>query len=79
MPAPQIDVFGNWFVTGSSGVGWGPITRPDLNNFPTPELAARCSDAMPHSEAERRELMIGYKVEPPPHGDAVPGWPLKAE
>lgn len=78
-PAPQADVFGNWFITGSSSSGWGPIARPVLDNFPTPELEARCSGAMPHNGAERRAMMTGYKDEPPPSGVAVPGWPLKSE
>lgn len=78
-PAPQVDVFGNWFITASSSVGWGPITRPVLDNFPTPEIEKRCSDSMPHNEAQRREMMTGYEDQPPPHGDAVPGWPLRSE
>ncbi|MGV0744220.1 hypothetical protein [Mycolicibacterium sp. XJ870] len=77
-PAPQIDVFGNWFVTASSTWGWGPLSRPNTKNFPTPELVQRCSDAMPDNESQRREMMTGYKDQPPLHGDAVPGWPLQA-
>ncbi|WP_162234070.1 hypothetical protein [Mycolicibacterium goodii] len=78
-PAPQADVFGNWFITGSSSVGWGPITRPIVDNFPTPEIEKRCSESMPHNETERREMMSGYKDQPPSHGNAMPGWPLESE
>lgn len=78
-PAPQIDVFGNWFVSASSSSGWGPLSGPNAKDFPTPDLVQRCSDAMPDNESQRVEMMTGYKEQPPPHGDAVPGWPLKAE
>lgn len=78
-PAPQIDVFGNWFVSASSSSGWGPLSGPNAQDFPTPEQKKRCSDAMPDNEARRLEMMTGYKDQPPPHGDAVPGWPLRAE
>lgn len=78
-PAPQADVFGNWFITGSSGSGWGPVTRPVLNNFPTPDVLQRCSQAMPDNESQRRKIMTGYKDQPPSHDNAVPGWPLKVE
>lgn len=78
-PAPHGDVFGNWFIRASSSTGWGPIPRPVLDNFPTPELRQRCSVAMPHDESQRREMMTGYKDQPPPHGDAIPGWPLRPE
>ena len=77
-PAPQIDVFGNWFVTASSTKGWGPAVS-DTDAFPSADLKKRCSDAMPDDEAQRRALMTGYKKQPLPHGDAVPGWPLKVE
>lgn len=78
-PAPQVDVFGNWFVSASSGAGWGPLSGPNAEDFPTPQLKKRCSDAMPDNESRRVEMMTGYKDQPPPHGEAVPGWPLKIE
>lgn len=75
VPAPQEDVFGNWFVTASSSSGWGPITRPELNNFPSPNQRRQCGDAMPHNENQRIEMMTGYKNQLPFRGEARPGWP----
>lgn len=78
-PAPSEDVFGNWFVTASSVKLWGPVGQPDQPLFPTPELQQRCADSMPQNEAERTEMMTGYKDAPPPHGDAIPGWPAESK
>jgi hypothetical protein len=78
-PAPGEDVFGSWFVTGSSVKFWGPVENPDTPPFPTPELEQRCADSMPQNEAERTAMMTGYKDAPPAHGDPVPGWPAEAK
>lgn len=75
-PAPDQDVFGNWFITGASASYWGRIGETET--FPTPDLERQCSDRMPQNEAERVAMMTGYKDRPPPHGQAEPGWPLKA-
>jgi hypothetical protein len=34
---------------------------------------------MPFPEAERIAMMTGFKDQPPPHGEAIPGWPAKAQ
>jgi hypothetical protein len=78
-PAPSDDVFGDWFVTASSVKFWGRVDNPDKPDFPTPELQQRCADSMPQNEAERTAMMTGYKDAPPPHGDAIPGWPAEAK
>jgi hypothetical protein len=77
LPAPDQDVFGNWFVTASSASRWGPVNDPRSWDFPSPELSAQCADRMPQAAPERMEMMSGFKDEPPPHGEAVPGWPMK--
>lgn len=76
LPAPDQDVFGNWFITGASLSRWGLFKDPRSLR---PELELRCEAAMPLSEAERLAMMTGFKDQPPPHGDAIPGWPTKAE
>lgn len=78
-PAPDQDVFGNWFVTGASSSYWGPSNDPKARDFPSPELRQRCDNAMPQPEAERIAMMTGFKDQPPPHGEAIPGWPAKSE
>jgi hypothetical protein len=78
-PAPDEDVFGDWFFTGVSSSHWGPGNDPKSADFPSPELTKRCEDAMPLPEAERLAMMTGFKDQPPPHGQAVPGWPAKAQ
>jgi len=75
-PAPDEDVFGNWFITGAGGVFWGPKNDPRSFRH---DLETRCEDAMPLPEAERVAMMTGFKDQPPPHGEAFPGWPAKAE
>jgi hypothetical protein len=77
-PAPDQDVFGNWFFTGASSSYWGPGDDRKSAEFPSPELTQRCEAAMPVPEAERLAMMTGFKDRPPPHGRAEPGWPLKA-
>jgi hypothetical protein len=74
-PAPDQDVFGNWFITGASQSFWGPF--PDPKSF-HPELEQRCEAAMPVPEDERLAIMTGFKDKPPPHGEAIPGWPRDA-
>jgi hypothetical protein len=77
-PAPDQDVFGNWFFTGASATFWGPIDDPQSREFPPPELERQCSERLPYTETERAAMMTGFKDRPPPHGQAEPGWPLKA-
>lgn len=77
-PAPDQDVFGNWFITGASFGGWGPKDAPEPTRWPPASLKQRCSQAMPQNEAERLSIITGFKDKPPPHGDAAPGWPLDA-
>jgi hypothetical protein len=76
-PAPDQDVFGNWFFTGASSSYWGRIGETEA--FPTPDLERQCSDRMPLRETERLAMMTGFKDQPPPHGIAIPGWPAKAQ
>jgi hypothetical protein len=76
-PAPDQDVFGNWFFTGASSSYWGRIGETET--FPTPDLLRQCSDRMPQSEPERLSMMTGFKDQPPPRGNAIPGWPAKAQ
>jgi hypothetical protein len=76
-PAPDQDVFGNWFFTGSSSSFWGPIDAPDPENVATPELERQCSERLPFTETERTAMMTGFKDRPPAHGQAQPGWPFK--
>jgi len=78
-PAPDHDVFGDWFFTGASSSHWGPGNDPKSADFPSLELTKRCEDAMPLPETERLAMMTGFKDQPPPHGDAIPGWPAKAQ
>jgi hypothetical protein len=74
-PAPNEDVFGNWYITGASRERWGFFEDP--RSF-RPELEERCGAAMPVPESERLAMMTGFKDRPPPHGQAEPGWPVKA-
>lgn len=76
-PAPTQDVFGNWFITGASSSHWGPSTDRRAAEFPSPALQQRCEDAMPTPKAERLAMMTGFKDEPPPPGQAIPGWPAE--
>ena len=78
-PAPEQDVFGDWWFTGASYSSWGSSNDRTAIDFPPPELTKRCEDAMPLPEAERLAMMTGFKDQPPPHGEAIPGWPTKAE
>jgi hypothetical protein len=76
LPAPDQDVFGNWFITGADGSFWGPKNDPKSFRH---DLEARCEAAMPTPAAERIAMMTGFKDQPPPHGEAIPGWPAKAQ
>jgi hypothetical protein len=78
-PAPDQDVFGDWFFTGASSSHWGPSNDRTSADFPPPELRQRCEAAMPTSTAERLAIMTGFKDRPPPHGEAIPGWPARAQ
>jgi hypothetical protein len=78
-PAPDQDVFGDWFFTGASSSYWGPSSDRTAADFPPPELKKRCEDAMPLPETERIAMMTGFKDQPPPHGEAIPGWPAKTQ
>ena len=76
-PAPVGDVFGHWFITGASSSLWGPVEakpRPDF--FVTPEMRRQCQEAMPDSPERQIEMATGFKDNPPPHGQPIPGWPL---
>ncbi len=74
LPAPVDDVFGPWFITGSSAMGyWGPLG--DDERIDTPEVRQRCEAAMPDDADARRAMATGFHDKPPPHGDPVPGWP----
>lgn len=74
-PAPDVDVFGTWFVSGASTSGWGPLQDPSSKAFPSAELLSRCAAAMPDDEAQRRAMMTGLKDQPPAAGNPIPGWP----
>lgn len=75
MPAPTGDVFGDWFVTGSSTSFWGTQDRfVDVAS----KYQERCEAAMPDAPDVRRNMMSGGKSEPPPSGQPVPGWPAAA-
>jgi hypothetical protein len=76
LPAPDQDVFGNWFITGAGDSFWGPKNDPKSFRH---DLEERCEAAMPTPAAERIAMMTGFKDQPPPHGEAVPGWPAKSE
>ena len=78
-PAPDQDVFGPWFFTGMSSSFWGPIDAAEPERFPPPELKRQCSDRMPQPEAERIAMMTGFKDQPAPHGEPLPGWPFEAK
>ena len=78
-PAPDQDVFGDWFITGASSSHWGPSNDRASADFPPAELKQRCESAMPTPKAERLAMMTGFKDQPPPHGNAIPGWPAKAQ
>jgi hypothetical protein len=78
-PAPDQDVFGDWFFTGASSSYWGPSNDRAAGDFPPPELKNRCETAMPTPRSERLAMMTGFKDQPPPHGDAIPGWPLQTK
>ncbi|BBY52060.1 hypothetical protein MARA_55280 [Mycolicibacterium arabiense] len=73
LPAPLNDVFGRWFITGSSQGLWGRPGRGE--NIDTPELRQQCEAAMPDDAANRRAMATGFHDAPPPHGDPIPGWP----
>lgn len=71
-PAPAQDVFGDWFITGSSGSFWGSAdNRTDVSS----DYQQRCEAAMPDPPEVRRDMMTGFKDQPPPPGRATPGWP----
>ncbi len=78
LPAPATNVFGPWFIAGSSTMGWGPSLDPASKAFPSADLQRRCADSMPDNEAERLDIMTGFKDQPSPPGDAEPGWPQAA-
>jgi hypothetical protein len=78
-PAPDQDVFGDWFFTGASSSHWGPSNDRTSADFPPPELRQRCEAAIPTSTPARLAIMTGFKDRPPPHGEAIPGWPARAQ
>lgn len=72
-PAPMGDVFGNWSITGRSSGVWGTIESTE--DVVTPEIQKQCAAAMPDDAATREAMANGFHQKPPPHGDAIPGWP----
>ncbi|WP_285030106.1 hypothetical protein [Mycolicibacterium sp. lyk4-40-TYG-92] len=74
--SPDLDVFGNWFITAASFGGWGPKGDTKSLHWRYPEPQNRCNAVMPQNAAERRATITGFRDTPPPHGDAIPGWPL---
>ena len=74
--SPDRDVFGNWFITAASFGGWGPKGVSPASDWSEPEPQNRCNSVMPQNAAERRAIITGFRDTPPPHGEAVPGWPL---
>ncbi|TQR86028.1 hypothetical protein D8S82_13325 [Mycobacterium hodleri] len=74
-PAPTRDVFGPWFVTAASYTLWGNMG--DAQDVGPPELQQQCADNMPDDAAARRAMYTGAHDAPPPHGDAIPGWPAE--
>lgn len=76
-PAPVGDVFGHWFITGASSSLWGPVdAKPHPDFFVTPDMRRQCQEAMPDSPETQIEMATGFKDNPPPHGQPIPGWPL---
>lgn len=73
LPAPTGDVFDQWFITAASFHLWGP--SGDGVGVATPELQQQCFDSMPDDAATRKAMYTGFHDAPPPHGNAVPGWP----
>lgn len=74
--APGSDVFGKWFITGASSSYWGPIRGPQREDVATPELRQQCGERMPQPPDLRVEMATGFKAQPAPHGDSIPGWPV---
>lgn len=74
--SPDQDVFGNWFITAASFGGWGPKGLRPASDWSEPEPQNHCNSVMPQNAAERRAIITGFRDTPPPHGDAIPGWPL---
>ncbi|TQK31513.1 hypothetical protein [Arthrobacter sp. SLBN-53] len=56
----------------SSGL-WGPLGAAE--NVATPGMRKQCADTMPDDTATREAMANGFHQKPPPHGDAIPGWP----
>ena len=77
MPAPVADVFGRWFITGSSTSLWGPLGEAE--RIDTPEVREQCEAAMPDDAEARRAMATGFHDSPPPHGGPSPGWPAEDE
>lgn len=77
LPAPVDNVFGNWRITGRSSGLWGPLGAAE--DVATPEMRKQCADTMPDDAATREAMANGFHQKPPPHGDAIPGWPATVE
>lgn len=77
LPAPIDDVFGPWFITGSSSALWGPPGQGEY--IDPPEVRKQCEDAMPDDAATRKAMATGFHDSPPPHGDPIPGWPARTQ
>ena len=93
LPAPRIDVFGSWFITGALGVGgWSDSDHPDLVQG-SPEqrqvfreaqdaetaMRQRCLDRYPLDAEQRAERAQTELTEPPTVGPPVPGWPAESK
>jgi hypothetical protein len=89
LPAPRDDVFGPWFVTGSSFVNeWFDSDFPGLKSG-TPEYDRRLHEAQAAEEAMRQQCLAQYPLNaeqrkaiattvldaPPQVKPALPGWP----
>jgi hypothetical protein len=89
LPAPRDDVFGPWFVTGSSLISeWFNSDSPELQRG-TPEYDQRLHEAQATEEAMRQQCLAQYPLNaeqrkaiattvidaPPTVKPAFPGWP----
>ncbi|WP_142282774.1 hypothetical protein [Mycobacterium aquaticum] len=77
LPGPTDDVFGRWFITGSSSGLWGLVGEAE--DVDPAEVRQQCGEAMPDDVGARIAMSTGLHDSPPPHGDPIPGWPGKAQ
>ncbi|WP_142282775.1 hypothetical protein [Mycobacterium aquaticum] len=89
LPAPQADVFGPWYVTGSERVSlWSDHDHPDVKPG-SPEAEQYFHDAQTREDGMREECLIHYPLNAaertkrattvldglPTVQPAIPGWP----